>query len=106
MSIKTCKEHKRDKNKEEDTNNNKINPVCEALGMETTEKWHTHTHITHYVNMEMLTVLYQAAHTDREVTANRPNMTIKNKKEKICIMIEVEILAGRESHAKGSRKRS
>ena len=67
---------------------------------------HTQTHITHYVNMEMLTVLYQAAHTDREVTANRPNMTIKNKKEKICIMIEVEILAGRESHAKGSRKRS
>ena len=44
MSIKICKEHKRDKNKEEDTNNNKINPVCEALGMETTEKWHTHTH--------------------------------------------------------------
>jgi len=57
--------------------------------------------------MEILTVVsYQAVHTDREVTENRPNMTIKNKKEKICIMIEVEILAGRESHAKGSRKRS
>jgi len=57
--------------------------------------------------MEMLTVLsYQAVHIDREVMVNRPNMTTKNKKEKICIMIEVEILAGRESHAKGSRKRS
>jgi hypothetical protein len=49
---------------------------------------------------------HQGVYTEREVTANRRNMTIKNKKEKICIMIEVEILVGRESHAKGSRKRS
>ena len=69
---------------------------------------HTHTY-THNPVCEYggVTVLpYQGVHRDREVTANRPNMTIKNKKKKICIMIEVEILAGRESHAKGSRKRS
>jgi hypothetical protein len=34
-----------------------MNPVLvrETLGMETTEKWrtHTHTHLIQYVNMEM-----------------------------------------------------
>jgi hypothetical protein len=33
----------------------------------------------------------QAAHSDREVTANRPDIIIKNKKEKICMLIDVAI---------------
>jgi hypothetical protein len=35
----------------------------------------------------------QAVHTDREVTANRPDIIIKNKKEKTCTLIEVAIPA-------------
>jgi len=35
----------------------------------------------------------QAVHTDREVTANRPDKIIKNKKEKTCTMIDVAIPA-------------
>jgi hypothetical protein len=31
----------------------------------------------------------QEVHTDREVTANRPDIIIKNKKEKTCILIDV-----------------
>jgi hypothetical protein len=37
----------------------------------------------------------QAVHTDREVTANRPDIIIKNKKEKICGLIDVAIPADR-----------
>jgi hypothetical protein len=71
--------------------------------METTEKWYTQPSMWTW----RFTVLpNQGVHTDREVTVNRPNMIIKNKKEKTRIMIEVEILAGRECHAKGRRKRS
>ena len=37
-----------------------------------------------------VTVLWnQAVHTDREVTANRPDVIIKNKKEKTCTLIDV-----------------
>ena len=44
----------------------------------------------------MLTVLWnQAVHTDREVTANRSDKIIKNKKEKTCTLIDVAIPAGR-----------
>ena len=37
----------------------------------------------------------QAVHTDREVMENRPDIKIKNKKEKTCKLIEVEIPADR-----------
>jgi hypothetical protein len=34
-------------------------------------------------------------HTDREVTANRPDIIIKNKKEKTCTLIDMAIPADR-----------
>ena len=34
----------------------------------------------------------QAVHTNREVMANRLDIIIKNKKEKTCILIDVDIL--------------
>ena len=37
----------------------------------------------------------RAVHTDREVTANRPNIIIKSKKEKTCTLIDVAIPADR-----------
>jgi len=42
-----------------------------------------------------VTVLWnQTVRTDREVTANRPDIIIKNKKEKSCTPIDVAIPAG------------
>jgi hypothetical protein len=37
----------------------------------------------------------QEVHTGREVTANRPDKITKNKKEKICTVIDVAIPADR-----------
>jgi len=43
-----------------------------------------------------VTVLWnQAVHTDREVTANRIDIIIKNKKEKTCTQIDVAVRADR-----------
>ena len=43
-----------------------------------------------------VTVLWnQAVHTDREVATNRPDIIIKNKKEKTCTLIDVAITADR-----------
>ena len=43
-----------------------------------------------------VTVLWnQAVHTDRKLTANRPDIIIKNKKEKTCTLIDVAIPADR-----------
>jgi len=54
---------------------------------------HAHTPVCEY---EDFTVLWnQEVHTDSEVTANRPVMIMKNKKEKTCILIDVAIPAYR-----------
>jgi len=37
----------------------------------------------------------QAVHTDREVTANRADIIIKNKKEETCALLDVAIPANR-----------
>jgi hypothetical protein len=43
-----------------------------------------------------VTVLWnQAVHTDREITANRPDIKKKKKKEKIFTLIDVAIPADR-----------
>jgi len=54
--------------------------ICKALGIEMTDKWYTHMPKPVYEE-ETVTVLWnQAVHTDREVTAKRPDI-IKNKRE-------------------------
>jgi len=46
-----------------------------------------------------------AVHTDREVTANRPDIIIKNKKEKTCTLIGVAIPADRNVVQKDAEKK-
>jgi hypothetical protein len=53
-----------------------------------------------------VTVLWnQAVHTDREVTANRPDVIIKNKKGKTCTLIDVAIPADRNVVQKKAEKK-
>jgi len=47
----------------------------------------------------------QAVHTDREVTANRPDIIIKNKNKKICTLIDVAIPADRNIVQKEAEKK-
>jgi hypothetical protein len=51
---------------------------------------YTHTHKP-VCEHEDVTVLWnQRVHTDREVMVNRPDVIIKNKKEKICMAIPAD----------------
>jgi len=53
-----------------------------------------------------VTVLWnQAVHTEKEVTANRPDIIIKNKKEKTCTLIDVAIPADRNVVQKEAEKK-
>ena len=53
-----------------------------------------------------VTVLWnQAVHTDREVTANKPDIIIKNKKEKTCTLIDVAIPTDRNVVQKEAEKK-
>jgi len=53
-----------------------------------------------------VTVLWnQAIHADREVKENRPDIIIKNKKEKTCTLIDVVITADRNVVHKEAEKK-
>jgi hypothetical protein len=47
----------------------------------------------------------KAVHTDREVRANRPDIIIKNKKEKTCTLVDVAIPADRNIVQKEAEKK-
>ena len=47
----------------------------------------------------------QEVHTDREVTANRPDIIIKNKKGKTCTLIDVAMPADRNVVQKEAEKK-
>jgi hypothetical protein len=65
--------------------------ICKALGIETTDKLYTHMAKPVYEKGDVPASWNQAV--NREVTANRPDIIIKNKKEKTRTMIDVAIPA-------------
>ena len=54
--------------------------ICKALGIATTDQWYTHMPKPVYEKGDVTVLWNQAVHTDREVTANRPDIIIKNRK--------------------------
>jgi hypothetical protein len=56
-----------------------------------TDKWYTHMPKSVYEQEDVTVLWNQAVQTDKEVTANWPDIIIKNKKEKSCTMKDVAI---------------
>ena len=54
--------------------------ISKASGIETTDKWYTHVPKPVCEEGDVTVLWNQAVHTDREVTANRPDIITKNKK--------------------------
>ena len=79
--------------------------ICKTLGTETTNKWYTLMPKPVYEEGDVTVLWNQAVHTDREVTANRPDIIIINEKEKTCTLIEVAIPADRNVVQKEAEKK-
>ena len=78
--------------------------ICKASGIETADKWYTHMPKPVYEEGDVTLLWNQAVHTDRRVTANRPDIIIKNNKEKTCTLIDVAIPADRNVVQKEAEK--
>jgi uncharacterized phosphosugar-binding protein len=68
-------------------------------------KWYTHTPKPVYEKGDVTVLWNQAVHTDREVRANGHDITIRNKKEKTCILIDEAIPADRKVVQKEAEKK-
>ena len=72
--------------------------------IKTTDKWYTHM-LKPVYEVGGVTVLWnRAVHTEREVRVNRPDIIIKNKKEKTCTLIDVAIPTDRNVVQKEAEK--
>jgi len=56
--------------------------ICKALGIETADKWCTHMPKPVCEEGDVSVLWNQAVDKDREVTENRPDIIIKNKKKR------------------------
>jgi hypothetical protein len=79
--------------------------ICKTLIIETTENWYSHISKS-VCQHEDITVLWnQGVQTDREVLANRPNIIIKNMRDKIFLLIDVAIPSDRNVMQKESENK-
>ena len=61
------------------------------MNIDTNEKWYGHEPQT-VTEKDNITVLWDTPiQTDGEIKANRPDIVIKNKKEKNCLLIDMSI---------------
>jgi hypothetical protein len=78
--------------------------ICKTLGIETTENWYSHIPKPVCQHEDITELWNQGVQTDREVLANRPDIIIKNMKDKICSLIYVAIPSDRNVRNTGARK--
>jgi hypothetical protein len=79
--------------------------ICKTLGTEKTENWYSHIPKPVCQNEDITVLWSQGVQTGREVLSNRTDIIIKNKKDKICFLINVEIPSDRNVIQKESEKK-
>lgn len=78
--------------------------ICQDLGVEVGKKWYEHIPEP-VVNSQNVTVLWdQQIHTDRTITANKPDIVIKDRRNNMCTMVDVAVPADANVMAKEAEK--
>ena len=55
------------------------------------ERWYEHEHKTVLENDSATILWYMPIHTDRTIAVNRPDIVLKNKKDKTCLLIDMTV---------------
>jgi hypothetical protein len=79
--------------------------ICKALDIETTENWYSHIPKPVCQHEDITLLWNQGVQIDREVLTNSPDIIIKNKKYKICLLIDVAIQSDKNVIQKESEKK-
>lgn len=80
--------------------------LCRHYGIETTERWYDHEPKT-TTNSENATLLWDMPiWTERKMSANRPDIVIKDHKSNQCTLIDVSVPSDRNTSIKTSEKLS
>ena len=80
--------------------------ICKEFNIPVTDQWYKHTPAD-VVENESTTVLWDfSIHTDREIRANRPDIIVKDKTNKVCLLIDVAVPSDSNVSIKEFEKKS
>ena len=80
--------------------------VCHNYNIKTSEKWYDHEPQTVTENEDVTILWDMPIHTDRKITANRPDIVIKDHKTKTCKFIDMAVPSDRNTSVKVTEKLS
>ncbi|XP_044182725.1 uncharacterized protein LOC122963360, partial [Acropora millepora] len=80
--------------------------ICKELNINVEEKWYEHEPQT-VTERDNITILWDMPiQTDREIKANRPDIVMKDKQEKSCLLIDMSIPTAKNTLVKITEKLS
>ena len=78
--------------------------ICKEFGIEVKERWYEHEPKT-VIENDSVTILWEMSlHTDRTIAANRPDIVLKNKKDKTCLLMHMTIPLDTSTSVKTTEK--
>ncbi len=80
--------------------------TCRSYKIRTTEKWYEHQPKTVTEKNDVTILWDMPIHTDREIKANKPDIVIKDRKDKRCMLIDMALSPERNITVKVTEKLS
>ena len=79
--------------------------ICKESNISVNDKWYTHTPQGVTENSDVCILWDFSIHTDRTVSANRPDIIIKDKKQNNCLLIDMSVPSDRNISSKEFEKK-
>ena len=78
--------------------------IFKEFGVEVKERWYEHDSKT-ITEKDSVTILWDMPiHTDKTIAANRPDIALKNKRDKTCLLIDMTIPLDTNTSVKTTEK--
>ena len=78
--------------------------ILKHYNIKANDKWHEHQPETVTENKKVTILWDMQVHTDKTIKANKPDIIIKDKQQKTCILIDMAIPSDRNASVKVAEK--
>ena len=78
--------------------------ICKEFSIEVKERWYEHEPKTVTWNDSVTIPWDMPIHTDRTIAVNRPDIVLKNKKHKTCLLIDMTVSLDTNASVKPTQK--